>query len=345
MKKVIDIGFGRKTLYELYKSTQMSSRLQYGLAQLEEKYQIEHISWEPFTVMGLIRNNLMVLRQCDVVFLTYLYMQPVLLLALLRRCGFFRKRKFIAISHVPLRGGRNSIETVLLSIAYKSFNKILFHSQKNMEESVNAGLIERKRCDVLLWGDDLDYIDKQIKVSQGLTFLSTGREHRDYFILISAFAKRPNIQLEIYTNLYNYDSSNESLICEQGKYINIHIEFVEKSTETTRLLAQKVGECLCVVIPVEKDGLYYCVGFTSVVEAMAMSKPIISTRNTYYPIDLEKEGIGLYVDDIDSWVNAIEYLYSHPEIAEKMGKKARKLAEKRYNIVECSKQINRLFCE
>ena len=107
MKKVIDIGFGRKTLYELYKSTQMSSRLQYGLAQLEENYQIEHISWEPFTVKGLILNNLKVLRQCDVVFLTYLYMQPVLLLALLRRCGFFRKRKFIAVSHVPLREGRN----------------------------------------------------------------------------------------------------------------------------------------------------------------------------------------------------------------------------------------------
>ncbi len=345
MKKVIDIGFGRKTLYELYKSTQMSSRLQYGLAQLEENYQIEHISWEPFTVMGLIRNNLMVLRQCDVVFLTYLYMQPVLLLALLRRCGFFRKRKFIAVSHVPLREGRNSLETVLLGVAYKSFNKILFHSQKNMEESINAGFIERKRCDVLLWGDDLDYIDKHVKVSQSITFLSTGREHRDYFTLISAFAKRPNLQLELYTNLYNFDSSNESLIREQGKYNNIHIEFVEKSTETTRFLAQKVGECFCVVIPVEQEGLFYCVGFTSVVEAMALSKPIISTRNPFYPIDLEKEGIGLYVDDTDSWVHAIEYLYSHPEIAEEMGKKARRLAEEKFNIVECSKQINRLFCE
>ena len=345
MKKVIDIGFGRKTLYELYKSTQMSSRLQYGLAQLEENYQIEHISWEPFTVKGLIRNNLKVLQQCDVVFLTYLYMQPVLLLALLRRCGLFRKRKFIAVSHVPLREGRNSLETVLLGVAYKSFNKILFHSQKNMEESIDAGFIERKRCDVLLWGDDLDYLDKHIKVSQGLTFLSTGREHRDYFTLISAFAKQPNLQLEIYTNLHNFDSSNESLISEQGRYNNIHIEFVEKSTETTRFLAQKVGDCFCVVIPVEQEGLFYCVGFTSVVEAMALSKPIISTRNPFYPIDLEKEGIGLYVDDTDSWVYAIEYLYSHPEIAEEMGKKARRLAEERYNIVECSKQINRLFCE
>lgn len=345
MKKVIDIGFGRKTLYELYKSTEMSSRLQYGLAQLEENYQIEHISWEPFTVKGLIMNNLKVLRKCDAVFLTYLYIQPVLLLALFRRCGFFRKRKFIAVSHVPLQGGRNYLETVLLGISYSSFNKILFHSQKNMEDSVNAGLIDRKRCDVLLWGDDLDYLDKYINISQGLSFLSTGREHRDFYTLVSAFAKRPNLQLEIYTNLYNYDSSYESLFCEQGRYNNIHIEFVEKSTETTKLLAQKVGECLCVVIPVEREGLYYCVGFTSVVEAMAMSKPIISTRNPYYPIDLEKEGIGIYVDDIDSWVNAIEYLYSHPDVAEEMGKKARKLAEERYNIVECSKQINRLFCE
>ena len=50
MKKIIDVGFGRKTLFELYKSTQMSSRLLYGMAQLEDKYLIEHISWEPFSL-------------------------------------------------------------------------------------------------------------------------------------------------------------------------------------------------------------------------------------------------------------------------------------------------------
>lgn len=345
MKIIFDIGFGRKTLYELYKSTYMSSRLQYGLAQLEENYHIEHISWAPFTIKGLINNNFTVLRHCDVVYMTYLYMQPVLLLALLRRCGLFRRRKLIAISHVPLRNGRNMLESMILHIAYGAFDKILFHSQKNMEESINEGLIDRRLCEFLLWGDDLEYVDSQIKISRGKSFLSTGREHRDFFTLATAFSKRPQIPLEIYTNLYNYDNDYLPITKLKDVYQNVKITFVEKSTETTKYLAQKAGECFCVVIPVEKEGMYYCIGFTSVVEAMAMAKPIISTRNPNYPIDIEKEEIGVYADDEESWIKAIDYLSSNPEIAAEMGRKARKLAEEKYNIVECSKQLERLINE
>lgn len=345
MKIIFDIGFGRKTLYELYKSSHMSSRLQYGLAQLEDKYLIEHISWAPFTLKGLIKNNLTVLRNCDVVYMTYLYVQPILLLTLLRRCGFYRRRKLIAISHVPLRDGRNKMESMILRIAYASFDKILFHSQKNMEESVIDGLIDRKLCEFLFWGDDLDYIDNQIRISLGNSFLSTGREHRDFFTLVNAFGKKPLIPLEIYTNLYNYDNDYLPVTELKDVYKNVKISFVEKSTDTTKFLAQKAGECFCVVIPVEKEGMYYCIGFTSVVEAMAMSKPIISTRNPNYPIDIEKEGIGLFADDEDSWIKAIDYLYSNPEIAIEMGRKGRKLAEEKFNIEECSKQLERLINE
>ncbi len=343
MKKILDLGFGRKTLFELYKSTQMSSRLQYGLAQLEDKYQIEHISWEQFTLKGLIQNNLKVLRRCDVVYLTYLYMQPIIILCILRRFGFYKKRKLIAVSHVPLREGRNKVESAFLRLAYGAFDKILFHSPKNMEESISLGLIKCDLCELLYWGDDLDYIDNHVLISEGSFFLSTGREHRDFLTLISAFSKLPDIQLALYTNFSNYDNSYGDLSEKVGKYSNVDVVFVEKSTDTTKFLAQKAGMCKCVVVPVEKDGMYYCIGFTSVVEAMAMAKPIISTRNPYYPIDLEKEGIGLYADDVEGWIKAIDFINSHPNIASEMGKKARKLAEEKFNIVVCSQQIERLF--
>lgn len=343
MKKIIDVGFGRKTLFELYKSTQMSSRLLYGLAQLEDRYMIEHISWEPFSLKGLIKNNIRVLQRCDVVFLAYLYIQPILLLALLQRIGLFKNRKLIAVSHVSLRSGRNWIETTILRFAYGAFSKVLFHSPQNMEESINNKMICHHKCEVLLWGDDLNYIDRDVKLSQGEFFLSTGREHRDFQTLISAFGKLPHISLNIYTNLYNYDSDYTSINDLRGKYNNVKIEFVEKGTETTSFLARKAGESKCVVVPIEKASMYYCVGLTSVLEAMAMSKPIISTRNSYYPFDIEKENIGLWADNEDEWIKAIEYIYSNPEIAEIMGRNGRKLAEKTYNIVECSKQIERLI--
>lgn len=343
MKKILDVGFGRKTLFDLYRSTQMSSRLLYGMAQLADRYNVEHISWEPFSMKGQITNNIRVFKRCDVVFLSYLYIQPIILLALLRRIGLFRNRKLIAVSHVSLRRGRNRIETFFLKCAYGAFDNILFHSPKNMEESISEKLICPDRCEVLFWGDDLMYIDRNVNIVQGNKFLSTGREHRDFHTLISAFSKLPQIPLDIFTNLHNYDSDYTSIKDLKGKFHNIEIVFVEKSTETTRNLAQKVGGCKCVVVTVEKAGLYYCTGLTSVIEAMAMGKPIISTRNPYYPFDIEKENIGLWADNEEEWIKAIEYIYLNPKRAEEMGKNGRKLAEEKFNIVECSKQIESLI--
>ena len=94
----------------------------------------------------------------------------------------------------------------------------------------------------------------------------------------------------------------------QGKYPNVKIEFVEKSAKTTHMLAQRSAQCLCIVIPLLKQEIYYCLGLTSVVEAMAMGKPIISSRNPYSPIDIEKEQVGFVVDDEESWVKAINIL-------------------------------------
>lgn len=343
MKKILDVGFGRKTLYELCKSSQMSSRIQYGLTQLEDKYIIEHISWHQFNFKGLIWNNMIVLKKCDVVYVTYLYVKPIIVLALLKRIGLYRKRKLIAISHISLRDGKNRLESFFLRFVYGAVDKMLFHSQINMEESIRDGLINRESCDFLYWGDDLNYVDSHLSVRKGSIFLSTGREHRDFYTIISAFSKMPHVPLSIYTNLHSYDSNYEYMLSEKGKYDNIDVEFVEKSPETTKYLAKMASECRCVVISLEKERIVYCIGFTSVVEAMAMSKPIISTRNPYYPIDLEKEGIGLYVEDEDSWKKAVDFICSNPEIAEAMGKRGRKLAEEKFNIIECSKQIERII--
>ena len=342
MKKVLDMGFGRKSLYDLYKSTEMSSRLQYGLAQLEDKYQIEHVSMKRPTLKGTLRNNIIALKTCDILFMTYLYPQPLVLIAILRVLGFYRKRKIIGICHVSLIQGQNIIENIILKYVYNTFDTILFHSQRNLEESVGKGLIKRDCTEFLYWGDDLDYVDKQLITKQGTFFISTGREHRDFPLLISAFSNTI-ATLELYTNLVNYDSNYEYLLGMKGMHDNIKIKFVEKSTETTRMLAQRAAECICVVIPLIQKDIYYCLGLTSVIEAMALGKPIISSRNPYSPIDIEKEGIGFFVDDEESWIKAINFIANNPQKAFDMGRKARKLAEQKYNIQECAKQIQSIF--
>ena len=65
--------------------------------------------------------------------------------------------------------------------------------------------------------------------------------------------------------------------------------------------------CKAYVIPLIKEKLDYCVGWTSIVEAIALHKKIISTHNPYYPIDIEEEGIGYYTTPSDeaSWSDII----------------------------------------
>lgn len=343
-KRILDIGFGRKTLYELYKSTEMSSRLLYGLAQLEDVYDIHHVSLERPNLKGTILNNFKVLGKYEIIFMTYLYLPPLFLLAVLRKIGFYKKRKLFAISHIALMSGRNCFERILNQLIYNSFDTIFFHSQKNLEESIDRGLIQNIHAEFLFWGDDLEYIDQHINCSQGNFFLSTGREQRDFPLLLSVFSKT-TVPLELYTNKVNYDNNYGYLEEMQGKYPNVKIEFVEKSAKTTHMLAQRSAQCLCIVIPLLKQEIYYCLGLTSVVEAMAMGKPIISSRNPYSPIDIEKEQVGFVVDDEESWVKAINYMISHPEETKKMGEKARILAERKYNIRECARQLNRFFSE
>lgn len=265
-----------------------------------------------------------------------------MLLSLLRAFGLYRKRKVIVISHTTLISGRNYFERLRNQLIYSTCSKVLFHSPKNLEESLAKGLVRPEQAEFLYWGDDLEYINAHIHLSQGEYFLSTGCEQRDFYLLVSAFSKT-DANLELYTNKINYDNNYEYLSEMQGLSPNVKIVFVKKSMETIQLLAEKSAQCMCVVIPLLQTKIHYCVGLTSIVEAMAMGKPIICSRNPYLPIDIEKERIGLIVDDEASWIEAINWMKKHPVERHQMGIRARKLAEQKFNISICSKQLDRLF--
>lgn len=93
---------------------------------------------------------------------------------------------------------------------------------------------------------------------------------------------------------------------------------------------------LCVLVPLLKKSSAMT-GITVIFEAMAMGKPVISTRSLYYPFDIEKEGVGLYVDynNAEELSNAIRFLHENPKTAIEMGQRGRDLVEKNI-IINCS---------
>lgn len=74
-------------------------------------------------------------------------------------------------------------------------------------------------------------------------------------------------------------------------------------------------------------------GYTNMLEAFAMGKPVVMTRTGCIDIDIEREGVGLYVDPGDprGWARALDRLVRKPEEASAMGVRARALAEQHFN--------------
>ncbi len=75
-------------------------------------------------------------------------------------------------------------------------------------------------------------------------------------------------------------------------------------------------------------------GLTGLLDAMALGRPVIMTRNPLIDIDIEAEGIGLWVEpgDVEGWRTSLLELAADQDRRREMGRRARALAEKRCNI-------------
>lgn len=347
MKTILSIGYGKEALYNAFQHSNMSSKWFYGAIELENdgEYKILNKSFgTSHNLYTFISNNFKLLGNYEYIYMSYFYVGPLIIYSFLKFLGIYKNRKLIVVSHKKLSLPNSFCNRFIYKLVYKSIDYVFFHSPINLKESIEEGLVNVNKSAVLEWGEDLNYIDNNILnksyTANDMFFLSTGREERDFNSIVQAFSKS-DIPLYIFTNKINNDNDYQYLI--DVNLPNVRIELVEKSKETSYRMAKMVRDCFCVVIPLKQDKITYCVGLTSVVEAMALGKPIISTKNQYYPIDIEKEKIGIYVTDTTSWRNAILYLSEHPDIANAMGKRARMLAESKYNIRNCYLQIKKVF--
>ena len=114
------------------------------------------------------------------------------------------------------------------------------------------------------------------------------------------------------------------------------------------LLHEYYARCTASLIILKEDQTEdTAVGFTSLVEAMAMARPVILTRTGALPgeIDLEKAGCGLHVPPRDpiALTRAMDTLSEDPARAAEMGNVGRRLCEKRYNIDRYVSELHQFF--
>ena len=95
--------------------------------------------------------------------------------------------------------------------------------------------------------------------------------------------------------------------------------------------------------PLEKTAC----GFTGLIEAMGMARPVIVTRTGAVPgaIDVEGLGVGLFVPpgDPKALAQAMETIAQDPERAKAMGERGRRLVEEYYNIERFGRDLHAFF--
>ena len=193
------------------------------------------------------------------------------------------------------------------------------------------------------WGADLKVYPKLPYRPE--TFFSCGIALRDFKTLSIAAARcRQSIDVLCSGLPEEISWPSNVHVIDSGRGWN----FEKKRVSYDQLLHDYYGRCVGSLIVLKKDPIeYYAAGFTEIVEALAMARPVIMTRTGAVPneIDIEQAGCGIFVppEDPDALAEAIDFLGDNPDKAEAMGQKGRQLAERYYNIERYARDLHKCF--
>jgi glycosyltransferase involved in cell wall biosynthesis len=260
-----------------------------------------------------------------------------IILSLLRSLGLFRKPILVKLER-PFRV--NFWSKIFVKLFASGHDRLLCLSSRVKNQLRDEFGIPESKLPLLNWGADCS--DYEIKNSDRNPeiILTAGGTSRDYNTLVKAFAE-VNYPLQIYCTGKSAPTVSEipaNITCRYN-------DETEKNAVSFQDLLAEYERAYAIAIPLEvpanRADTTTLIGLTSLLEAMAMGKAVIMTKHRQVNIDVEKEGIGLWVEpgDVKGWQKAISYLLEHPNETKQMGKRARELCEKTYNLEVFSSQL------
>lgn len=255
------------------------------------------------------------------------------LLSYLRAIGLLRT-PIVCLAHHPLNRGRlASLRLPSTQLMVKGIDAFPSLSRQVAQEINIVSSLAKSHS--LQWGPDARYYPQASDV--GHEIVAAGRTGRD-FVTFGLAASQAHVPAHIIC----LESSIHTLFSTFGDQVKItirpdhaHMKYPEliEFYQTARVIA----------IPMVK-GFSLC-GLTSLMDALGMGKPVIMTRNPLIDIDIEREGIGKWVEpgDVDGWEKAILFFKDNKQEAFEMGKRARKLVESGINSESFANQIMEIF--
>ncbi|BAU44420.1 glycosyltransferase family 4 protein [Leptolyngbya sp. O-77] len=227
-------------------------------------------------------------------------------------------------------------------------NKILCLSESLLKDLEDLG-IPRQKLEVIEWGTDLRFYQpaerdetQTDQASVERFILSPGKSYRDYPTLVKAFANLDCCLTICGAGRLDLKCLKEEAFGDAAQQFPDNVSVIQEMLDW-RDFIRLYQQAYAVAIPIieEETRFKNAIGLTVLTEAMAMGKAIVMTRSDYVGVDLEREGIGLWVEegDVDGWQRAIAYLLDNPKETREMGRRARLLAEQRFNLEQFSKKL------
>lgn len=273
-------------------------------------------------------------RRYDVLYATHT--RGIEVIVLLHALGLYRP-KIVVWHHQPIVRAKSRLREALARLFYKGLDEMIFFSNKLLEDSLLPQKANPAHMHVIPWGADMRFyssLPSKGESREGV-FISTGKELRDNKTLIEAF-NRTGLRLTLFA-----EEKKKAYVESLGAGANIDIHYGNRLMPYELSLIVAQARCVCICC----EPSNYTVGLTTVVEALALGLPILCTRNIQMPMDIEKEGCGIWLPphDVEAWEKAIRYIDEHPEEAEAMGRRGRLLAEQKYNATNCAAAVAKIL--
>lgn len=357
MKKVLLINsYSLDKIYLAWKENKSPGHYLFGKIDLEKMggYHVDILAFEKYKILNFlgkfIRINfldqqiraLFIMHKYDIIYAPF-PLSNTRLLALFKMLGLI-KTPFAVLGHQnlyepPAKGKTHGFKKTLLL----QYDKIAFLSKELLEKTKQdldvSTCISNNKFTHISWGAEKEFYSrrlKSLKSEESNFVICAGTTDRDFELIIEIF-REIDFPLEIYCT-----PNTRPNVADLPKHITINSSFIPYSD-----LLERYRQARIIFIPLKIQTVNSgrTLGLTVILDALAIGKPVIMTKNNYLDIDPKDRGFGLSIPshDVNVWREEILKVIFDYEKLDRMGINANKLFFEKYNSENFGIELGEIF--
>ncbi|MGC4042954.1 MAG: glycosyltransferase family 4 protein [Armatimonas sp.] len=241
-------------------------------------------------------------------------------LALLSRGDKYRPR-LVCVGHRLLTGRKKLFFRVLK--AHKNMDRLLVYASTQEAFATTALGIEPERVERIQFHADTRFFYPLPEITPDKhQVCAVGREGRDYATLFTAMEGLTEFTLQ----LTSASPWSKSVDTSQQRSIPANVTCA-KTPYSDEGLRELYARSACVAVPLYATD--FQAGITTILEAMAMGRPVIATRTSGLSDVLwhEENCLTVAPGNVKGWQEAIQRLHADPVLAIRLGIRGRRWVE------------------